>query len=78
MISGAPALAIRPVSIRVEIFTVLDRGRHANLSIARITQEEGSKSSFERVVDALVRHLETREVLVTNEKWVKEMKACLG
>lgn len=58
------ALNIKPVSLAVELFTVLHHGRKANLSIARFTQERGAKSSFNRVMEALESVLMARGFLV--------------
>lgn len=58
------ALNIRPVSLAVEIFTILHHGRKANLSIARFTQDHGAKSSFGRVMEALESVLMARGFLV--------------
>lgn len=58
------ALNIKPVSLAVELFTVLHHGRKANLSVARFTQERGAKSSFNRVMEALESVLMARGFLV--------------
>lgn len=71
------ALQIKPVSIAVEMFTVLHHGRKANLSIARFTQEKGAKSSFERVIAALEKVLSSRGLLVLDEKQREDMRAVL-
>ncbi len=59
-----PALNIKPVSLAVEIFTILHHGRTVNLSVARFTQERGAKSSFNRVMEALESVLMARGFLV--------------
>jgi serine/threonine-protein kinase HSL1, negative regulator of Swe1 kinase len=71
------ALNIKPVSVAVELFTVLHHGRKANLSLARFTQEKGAKSSFERVIVALESTLTARGLLVEGEEKRAEMKAVL-
>lgn len=71
------ALHIRPVSLAVEFFTVLEHGRKANLSIARFTQEKGAKSSFERVMEALERVLRERGCVVEEGKKVAGMRSVL-
>lgn len=71
------ALHIRPVSLAVEIFTVLERGRKANLALARFTQEKGAKSSFERVVKAMEDILGQRGLLVEDAERGKQMKGVL-
>jgi serine/threonine-protein kinase HSL1, negative regulator of Swe1 kinase len=46
-------LNLRPVEFSAEFFTVLEHGRHANLSLVRFRQERGAASSFHKVVDTL-------------------------
>lgn len=72
------ALNIRPVDLAVEVFTVLERGRKANLALARFTQEKGAKSSFERVVRTLEQVLDGKGLLVENEEVKRGMKGVLG
>ncbi|KAL8748966.1 MAG: hypothetical protein Q9184_007000 [Pyrenodesmia sp. 2 TL-2023] len=72
------SLHIRPVSLAVEIFTILERGRKANLALARFTQEKGAKSSFERVVKAMEDVLSQRGLLVEDAERGKQMKGVLG
>ena len=62
---------------------MLHRGRRANLSIARFTQEKGAKSSFEKVVAAMESVLGARGMLV--EEGAREgkgravgMRGCLA
>ncbi|KAL8963391.1 MAG: hypothetical protein Q9193_000344 [Seirophora villosa] len=71
------SLNIRPVSLAVEIFTVLERGRKANLALARFTQEKGAKSSFERVVAAMEGVLGERGFLVESGERARSMKVVL-
>ncbi|KAL8957064.1 MAG: hypothetical protein Q9183_006155 [Haloplaca sp. 2 TL-2023] len=71
------SLHIRPVSLAIETFTVLERGRKANLSLARFTQEKGAKSSFERVVKAMEKVLADKGVLVEDEVRARQMKGTL-
>ena len=73
----AIALHIRPVSLAVEFFTILEHGRKANLSVARFTQEKGAKSSFERVLEALERVLRDRGCLVEEKGKVAGMRGVL-
>ncbi|KAL8798036.1 MAG: hypothetical protein Q9182_007018 [Xanthomendoza sp. 2 TL-2023] len=72
------SLHIRPVSLAIETFTVLERGRKANLALARFTQEKGAKSSFERVVKTMEKVLGERGVLVENQKKAEGMMGVLG
>lgn len=64
------SLRIKSVEFAVEFFEVLERGKRVRggLSVARLTQERGAKSSFERVCKALEDVLGEREmgVLVGN------------
>lgn len=46
-------LHIRPVQLFANVYTVLERGRVANLSIVKFTQEKGAASSFHRVVGTM-------------------------
>lgn len=62
----------------MEVFTVLERGRKANLALARFTQEKGAKSSFERVVRTLEQVLDGKGLLVENEEMARGMKSVLG
>lgn len=73
------SLKIRSVEIAAEVFTVLEGGQRAGLSVCRLTQERGAKSSFERVVGALEGVLRARGVLVAEEEGekVRGMKAVL-
>ncbi|KAI4233441.1 MAG: hypothetical protein LQ349_004411 [Xanthoria aureola] len=71
------SLHIRPVSLAIETFTVLERGRKANLALARFTQEKGAKSSFERVVKAMERVLGERGFLVEDAGKAKGMRSVL-
>ncbi|KAL9599224.1 MAG: hypothetical protein Q9179_003627 [Wetmoreana sp. 5 TL-2023] len=72
------SLHIRPVSLAIETFTVLERGRKANLTLARFTQERGAKSSFERVVKTMEKVLGEKGLLVEDEVKGRAMKAVLG
>ncbi|KAL8654631.1 MAG: hypothetical protein Q9210_001388 [Variospora velana] len=71
------SLNIRPVSLAVEIFTVLERGRKTNMALARFTQEKGAKSSFERVVNAMEGVLGDRGLLVEDGERARGMRAVL-
>ncbi|KAL8887985.1 MAG: hypothetical protein Q9192_006247 [Flavoplaca navasiana] len=71
------SLHIRPVSLAIETFTVLERGRKANLALARFTQEKGAKSSFERVVKTMERVLGERGFLVEDAEKAKGMRSVL-
>ncbi|KAL8837861.1 MAG: hypothetical protein Q9170_002379 [Blastenia crenularia] len=76
-VGGVNSLHIRPVSLAVEVFTVLERGRKANLALARFTQEKGAKSSFERVVRTLQGVLDAKGVLVEEGGRARAMRGIL-
>lgn len=71
-------LHIKPVQFYVNIYTVLEHGRPANLSIAKFTQEKGAASSFQRVVDTLELVLKDNDVVLLDttkrKAIVKSMK----
>ncbi|KAL8768981.1 MAG: hypothetical protein Q9209_004898 [Squamulea sp. 1 TL-2023] len=71
------SLHIRPVSLAIEIFTVLERGRKANLALARFTQEQGAKSSFDRVVKTMEKVLGERGTLVEDVGKARGMRSVL-
>ena len=56
---------------------MLERGRKANLALARFTQEKGAKSSFERVVKTMEKVLGERGFLVENAEKAREMRNVL-
>ena len=60
------SLRIKGVELAAEFFEVLEKGRRVKggLAVARLTQERGAKSSFERVIRALEQVLGERGVLV--------------
>jgi len=60
------------------VHTLLHRGRRANLSIARFTQEKGAKSSFERIMAALETVLRSRGLVVEDSKVMREMRRGAG
>ncbi|MCJ1403782.1 hypothetical protein MMC11_007005 [Xylographa trunciseda] len=70
-------LNMKSVSLALELFPIFVRGRRANLSVGRFTQEKGAKSSFERVVAALEEVLERRGCLIKEKKRAREMARCL-
>lgn len=56
-----------------EFFTVLEHGRHANLSLVRFRQERGAASSFHKVVDTLEMFMKRREFVVEDTVRSKKM-----
>ncbi|KAF2873203.1 serine/threonine-protein kinase-like protein GIN4 [Massariosphaeria phaeospora] len=67
-------LKIKPVSLVIELFVVLEHGRRANLCIARFTQIRGAASSFRKVVEIIEDISKARDVLVDDE--VKKVAMC--
>lgn len=57
-------LELKPVHFHAFLYSVLEHGRKANLSIMKFTQEKGAASSFYRVVDTLEAVLKERDMLV--------------
>lgn len=66
-------LNLRPVEFSAEFFTVLEHGRHANLSLVRFRQERGAASSFHKVVDILELTLKRRSFIVEDPVRSKKM-----
>lgn len=64
---------LRPVEFSVEFFTVLEHGRHANLSVVRFRQERGAASSFHKVVDTLEIVMKSRSLTVEDPARSKKM-----
>ena len=70
---------MKPVHFHAYLYSVLEHGRKANLSIMKFTQEKGAASSFYKVVDTLEALLKERDLLVLDmrrrkgiEKGLKE------
>lgn len=70
-------LRLKPVDFSAEFYTVLEHGRHANLSLVRFRQERGAASSFGKVVDTLQVVLRQREILVQDPARAKKMAKVL-
>lgn len=68
---------MRPVEFSAEFYTVLEHGRHANLSLIRFRQERGAASSFHKVVDTLQMVLKQRGMLVEDPVRAKKMAKVL-
>lgn len=58
---------MKPVSVVVELFVVLEHGRRAQLSLARFTQAQGAASSFRRAIQEVEVTLDARGLLVEDE-----------
>ncbi|MCJ1353584.1 MAG: hypothetical protein MMC33_003571 [Icmadophila ericetorum] len=71
-------LKIRPVSIAIEFFPIFKHSRPTNTSIARFTQEQGAKTSFERVCVTLEQLLTGKGMMITDKKKKRAMQACLA
>ncbi|KIW70701.1 hypothetical protein PV04_02946 [Phialophora macrospora] len=59
-------LKLKPVHFHALLYSVLEHGRKANLSIMKFTQEKGAASSFYKVVDTLETFLRERDMLVVD------------
>jgi serine/threonine-protein kinase HSL1 (negative regulator of Swe1 kinase) len=72
-----PDLHLEPVHFYCQVYTVLEHGRYANLSVAKFTQERGATSSFNKVVKTLATVLSNENALVTNPVRQKGIKRSL-
>ncbi|PGG96150.1 CAMK/CAMKL/GIN4 protein kinase [Blastomyces parvus] len=70
-------LRLSPVEFSGEFFTVLEQGRHANLSLLHLSQERGAASSFHKVVNTLEIVLKQRGVLVEDSARARKMAKVL-
>ncbi|ORY18810.1 serine/threonine-protein kinase GIN4 [Clohesyomyces aquaticus] len=61
-------LKIKPVSLVIELFVILEHGRRARLCLARFTQTRGAASSFRKVVDIVDDVCRARSLLVEDEE----------
>ncbi|EFQ98352.1 CAMK/CAMKL/GIN4 protein kinase [Nannizzia gypsea CBS 118893] len=66
-------LRLRPVQFSAEFFSVLEHGRHANLSLIRLRQDQGASSSFYKVVQTLRMALKEQDFLVQDARRAKKM-----
>ncbi|KAF2499558.1 Pkinase-domain-containing protein [Lophium mytilinum] len=71
-------LKIKPVSLVIELFVVLEHGRRAQLCIARFTQTRGAASSFRKVVDIVEDVFKAKGVLIEDEEKKNAMCEVLG
>ena len=71
-------LHIRPVQFFANVYTVLERGKAASLSVVKFTQEKGAASSFQRVVNTMESVLKESELILHDtekrKKILKSMK----
>ncbi|KAJ9603265.1 serine/threonine-protein kinase gin4 [Cladophialophora chaetospira] len=61
-------LKLKPVHFHALLYSVLEHGRKANLSIMKFTQEKGAASSFYKVVDTLESLLKEKDMLVVDSR----------
>lgn len=73
-----PDLKIKEVHLLIEIFTILENGRRAQLSIARFSQTKGAASSFRKVVDAVEKYASDSGLLVEDMATWDAMRAVLN
>ena len=70
-------LQLKPVHFHAHLYSVLEHGRKANLSIMKFTQEKGAASSFYKVVDTLEAVLRERGLLVLDASRKKGIERSL-
>ncbi|KIW89741.1 uncharacterized protein Z519_09898 [Cladophialophora bantiana CBS 173.52] len=70
-------LQLKPVHFHAYLYSVLEHGRKANLSIIKFTQEKGAASSFYKVVDTLEAVLKERSLLVVDTQRKKGIERSL-
>ncbi|EXJ78734.1 CAMK/CAMKL/GIN4 protein kinase [Capronia coronata CBS 617.96] len=70
-------LQLKPVHFHAYLYSVLEHGRKANLSIMKFTQEKGAASSFYKVVDTLEAVLKERNLLVLDVQKKKGIERSL-
>ncbi|EXJ81169.1 CAMK/CAMKL/GIN4 protein kinase [Capronia epimyces CBS 606.96] len=70
-------LQLKPVHFHAYLYSVLEHGRKANLSIMKFTQEKGAASSFYKVVDTLEAVLKERNLLVLDAQKKKGIERSL-
>ena len=68
---------LRPVAFVVQLFIVLEHGRHANLCIARFIQRKGAASSFRVTVAKIESVMRARGYIVEDGVKKKEMEGML-
>ncbi|KAF2745870.1 Pkinase-domain-containing protein [Sporormia fimetaria CBS 119925] len=71
-------LKIKPVSLVIELFAILDRGRRARLCLVRCTQTKGAASSFRKVTQIIEDVFIGRDMLVKDKSVREDMCALLG
>lgn len=59
---------MKEVAFACEFMTVIEHGKRSPLCIARFTQEKGAASSFYKVVDTVETVLNSRNMLLTDQR----------
>lgn len=72
------SLDIKPVSFRVELFIVLERGQKNGLSIARFVQVKGAASGFRQVLQVVDGVMRSHKWLVEDEEKRKALTEIVG
>ena len=70
-------LGIKPVDFVIELFVVLEHGRRASLSLARVTQRKGAASSFRRITETIENVMKGKGLVVLDLERRKEMEGIL-
>ncbi|KIX09476.1 uncharacterized protein Z518_00556 [Rhinocladiella mackenziei CBS 650.93] len=70
-------LQLKPVHFHACLYSVLEHGRMANLSVMKFTQEKGAASSFYKVVDTLETVFKERSLLVDDVARKKRIERSL-
>ncbi|KAK5459837.1 serine/threonine-protein kinase gin4 [Exophiala xenobiotica] len=70
-------LQLKPVHFHAYLYSVLEHGRKANLSLLKFTQEKGAASSFYKVVDTLEAVLKERDLVVLDAQKKKGIEKSL-
>ena len=70
-------MRIKEVSFVAQLFVVLERGRHANLCIARFIQRKGAASSFRVVVAKIEQIMKKKGFIVDDPVKKREMEGML-
>jgi hypothetical protein len=65
------------VHFHAYLYSVLEHGRKANLSLLKFTQEKGAASSFYKVVDTLEAVLKERDLVVLDAQKKKGIEKSL-
>lgn len=72
-----PDLSLKPVYFHAYVYTVLEHGRKANLSVIKFTQERGAASTFTKIVETLESTFHKRNLLVLDPERKKGIEKSL-